>query len=327
MKVVLVSSKDVWSFNGVGGSDSLNRRLIQGFEELGEQVDTYFAADGITGYFRFLYMLLKYRKEDYNIIVYRLKPLYRLACIVALFRYKRSMVLIPFEPTRLKSITLLSYVLISKKRLVVSKNLQSLIKNRLNVSTHLLEPPVPKEFIESAQCETKNYDVLFVGRVDPRKGFNIVLDLYENLRDYGVRFAFYVVYNRRDVGVDQLLNRCRTLGVELNVVGINRYSKELDQNLKIWLDSAEYFVQPYKTISSTVDSPLLLYEATSRGLSILTTDIPQTMNVNSKGRFPLDDFVERAKEVVLKREKIISRKMQIRSEAQVALQLKNLMNI
>lgn len=327
MKIVLVSSEGVWSVEGVGGSDSLNRRIILGFEGLGDEVDKYFARDGVIGYFRFLYQIFFYRFQGYYVIVYRLKPLLRMISIIALFSYKRNVVYLPFEPKRFKKITLLSYLLISKKRIVVSANLQELVKKQLNVSTYLVEPPVPQDFIKAPLVDRKQYDVIFIGRIDPRKGFSIVLDLFESLKGTDVKFGFYVVYDKSDNGVVELINRSRDIGANLNVVDIKSYSKELDENLMRWLDSAEYFVQPYKSIYSTVDSPLLLYEAASRGLNILTTDIPQTKYVGSNGRLAIDDFVKEATKIVLSKKKIDSDRMKIRDEVQVAKELKKLMTM
>lgn len=327
MKIVLVSSEGVWSVEGVGGSDSLNRRIILGFERLGDKVDKYFARDGLIGCFSFLYRIFFYRRQGYYVIVYRLKPLLRMTSIVGLFGYKRSVVYLPFEPKRFKKITLLSYLLISKKRIVVSENLQELIKKHLNVSTYLVEPPVPHDFIKAPLLDRKEFDVIFIGRVDPRKGFGIVLDLFESLKDKDVKFGFYVVYDKGDSGVLELINRSREIGANLNVIDIKAYSKELDENLMRWLDSAEYFVQPYKSIYSTVDSPLLLYEAASRGLNILTTDIPQTKNIGCDGRVQIDDFVKKATKIVLGKKKIVSNRMRIRDEVQVAKELKKLMTM
>ena len=74
--------------------------------------------------------------------------------------------------------------------------------------------------------------------------------------------------------------------------------------MRDWLDSTDYFIQPYSSISSTVDTPLLLLEAMSRNCNILTTQIEQATDiVGVKNTFPIENFVDMAFDFIISRRK------------------------
>ena len=320
-RIHVLASEGVWSPRGVGGSDSFMRRMLSGFQQANYETRTIFATNkGVTNTLKYFNTLVKIRKSNDLILVYRLIPIYRLITAIALFGYGRSAVFLPFAPERKIWLTLWSYFIVSSKRIVVSENLRTLTKRITGIETKVIEPPVPKSFLNSPLVSKSSDKVIFVGRVDHRKGFDLVLELFEKLQKAGFReIELYVIYDLSDAGVLELLDRADNLQIIVNKVNKDCYTSDLDSELMGWLDQATYFVQPYRAISSTVDAPLLLYEALSRGLTILTTDLPQTSFVPELGRFSIEDFVEQSFRIITAGQTIKSKSLRLFNEKDTAI--------
>lgn len=317
-KVLLVASSGVWSPTGVGGSDSYMRRLSIGLAENGYEVTYLFSSSGLRGAYILLLNLIRSRRE-YLIIVYRLNPMHRIIAALGLLNHSESLVIIPFAPVKYARLTLFSYVFISSKIAVVSHNLRLMVDKYTRRTAQVLLPATPSEFINKSIKNLNEAKVIFVGRVDERKGFDKVLELFTRKELESIEKEMYLIYHDDDPGVKSLLDIARESGIKITEIDRREYSVELDGSLCDWFDSASYFVQPYRSISSTVDTPLLLLEATSRGVSILTTNLTQTnLIVDNSGRFALEEFVERSIEKILSDDKVPSIRKVLWSEKEMA---------
>lgn len=321
----IVASIGVWSPDGVGGSDSYLRRLSKGLTFHGKSVNNVFVEESFSGKLSFIRTLIYMRYNREKIIIYRLLPYDRLVVFLVLLGYKKSAVIIPFEPVSNVRATLYSYLLLSRNKYVVSQNLQRVIKKKTKLKCELLMPSVPSNFLTLDPIHSRKYKMIFVGRIDPRKGFDLALNLFERLSDCcDLEKEMFVIYDLRDPGVEDLLVRAQKSDIKITEVDRNRYTSSLDAELMNWLDECTYFIQPYREIASTVDTPLLLLEAMSRGCTILTTDLVQTEIVCNKCRFKPDQFVMEAERVIRAKELYLQRKELLSEEGVAGELLKNL---
>lgn len=147
----------------------------------------------------------------------------------------------------------------------------------------LVLPPVPKDYFLAPEEKRPPGDpklrVTFIGRLDRRKG---VLEVIELFRELGRNPRFdCAIYGIHIAGDEEGLRLAQWLRkqTEIRYVENNRsaYSPEVEESVRQVLRETDVFVQPYRTLDSTVDTPLLVLEAMASLCAVLTTpvgDIP-----------------------------------------------------
>jgi glycosyltransferase involved in cell wall biosynthesis len=292
-KITIISSRGVWSPGGVGGSDSYLRRLTLGLQETGHRVEHVFIEGGLYDSRSLRRTIRDIGDQEAYKLVYRLSLYHRLMFILFDADKERTVSFIPFSSIGLKRyIVYKSYLMVGRKIAVVSSSLFAEINSLTNKKVCLLLPPVPESFLSPNKTKERE-TIIFVGRVDERKGVDLVADLFDRLSlEYNC--IMYGVHIPGDEGVLTLHKRCIRAAWKYVEVSQEEYNEKLDVSLKKWLDSATYFIQPYRSIGSTVDTPLLLLEALSRSCTILTSNIDQTKFLNDEFRLGLESFVEDA---------------------------------
>ena len=148
-------------------------------------------------------------------------------------------------------------------------------------SATLLWPPVPSNYFVDLPQKTfsDKIRVTFLGRIDVGKGVLETIDIFNNLADYpDVELAFYGMHWKNDpIAVklhNQLLNQKHFTYVP---VEFNNYSEDIDNMVRSVLQNTDIFIQPYRKLSSTIDTPLLILEAMASLCAVITKpygDIP-----------------------------------------------------
>ena len=315
-KLIIISSTTEWSFNGVGGSDSYNRRLIDGLKGVGVNVETLFLKSGIKNIFYEIPNLLRliYIKKDDYIVIYRCDLSQRLILTLITFfgNIGNHKIIVPFSfGFGIKSaIKYFTFRFVSKRKniIVLSESQKRYICKNFNYTPNVLLPAIPKLFLNHKTKKLKSNSttiVTFVGRIDIRKGFSLVLELFKKLStEIDIECRIYAITINDDPGVNELVKELNNFdNIKTCFINRSKYTADLDNQLMSWLDDCDYFIQPYLNIESTVDTPLLLLEAISRGCTILSTKHDQVLDViGDKSCFEIDEFVDRSLYLISRRQ-------------------------
>lgn len=155
-----------------------------------------------------------------------------------------------------------------------------------------LPPPVDRSYFvdPDEKSGTEKIDVAFIGRVDPRKGVVEVLDLYEELvADDRYRFSIYGTVIEHDEEAVALRDRiAEDPAIEYTEIDRHGYTPEVDEWVREELRATDVFVQPYRTLDSTVDTPLLLLESMASLCAVLTRPVGDVGNLYGDSEFVID---------------------------------------
>jgi len=156
----------------------------------------------------------------------------------------------------------------------------------------LLPPPVPAEYFDAPapadrRAPGQPAKLLFLGRIDPRKGAAAAMELMTALARAGrYRCEIRGIRIAADPPAQRLHRRLLDQSA-VPYVPIERqgWSASLETQTVEALGAADIFVQPYCTLDSTVDTPLLLLEAMARGCAVLTTPVGEVAAVYGDSPF------------------------------------------
>jgi len=165
---------------------------------------------------------------------------------------------------------------------------QRLVKfyKKIGCRSVYLPPIIPDEYFSTGYEKLKRtktnipgkVKALFLGRLDPRKGISEVISLLKLPKlSSKVKWTISGILIEEDLGN---LDAQKELEANKQIVFHKEersdYSDGVEKRVISFLADAEYFLQPYKSLSSTVDLPLLLLEAQAAGCIVLTT-LPETL--------------------------------------------------
>lgn len=145
----------------------------------------------------------------------------------------------------------------------------------------LLWPPVPGSYFVplSQKAFSEKTRVTFLGRIDIGKGVLETIDIFNALADHSdVKLAFYGMYWKSDPKAVQLHHQLseqkRFFYMPINAT---TYSDQIENMVHCVLRDTDIFLQPYRKLSSTIDTPLLILEAMASLCAVITKpygDIP-----------------------------------------------------
>ncbi len=203
-------------------------------------------------------------------------------------------------PKKITKFYELTFYKINGKNFIVS-NRQEKLYNLYTKNLTLMYPPVPSSYFmpnKISKNENKKLRLTFLGRIDPRKGINEVIELYKNLSKLDkYEMKIYGIYIQEDEEALKIRNwlKQQTM-IEYIEVEREKYTPEVDKKVIERLSDTDIFIQPYKDLDSTVDTPLLIAEAIACNCVVLTTNIPPVQDITGKSEFILeyDNFIENA---------------------------------
>lgn len=304
MKIGFIALNETFDFNQIGGTDSYMRRLSISLVEKGHKIDWLFYNSEINSienkkgisiirYKKFSdlknYILnIKYEK----LIICYIMPTERIRIffIKLLNRRLQFYNLIFFYPdTLLKKLIRLIEIKFNQYKGVITVSKRSFkFYNNFCKNTILIYPIIPNKYFEIGRerianklvkVKEKKLPVIFIGRLDPKKGINTVLKLIhdKDLKEI-IDWTISGIIIDTDEGNIDARNKLKKIK-DINFIFNKRskYSIQIEKKVCELLKKNIIFIQPYENLLTTVDLPLLILEAQAAGCILLTT-LPEILN-------------------------------------------------
>lgn len=295
-KYVFFAFHKTFSWSQIGGTDSYMRRLSLALLETGASVEWVFYGSEkesaevkggvlINDFSSFSDAIVYLELTNACIITCFLKPEDRFKFAFKRFfsqKFAKVYSLSFFYPDTIfkKTVRILELIVARYAGVACVSERLLTFNSKFHKSVFYLPPIVPESYFNIGKkkldrlksCHRFN-NILFLGRLDPRKGVNEVLDIIES-GALGGRYRWRIsgIYIESDAGNIEALKRIETLpDVEFFEEKRSEYSENVEQRVLSFFEQADWFLQPYKSLSSTVDLPLLLLEAQASGCVVLTT--------------------------------------------------------
>jgi len=324
LKLAILGLYKTFDYFQIGGTDSFMRRLCHGILSSRDDVTIswilygantpariHHAPNFTSWYFSSLHTALRHISEERyeHVIVAYIHPADRLQ--LAKFRRRlrstRFHSLVFFYPdSRLKRLLkFLEYVLFPYNGhiLCVSRRQISYLR-KLGVRALYLPPSVPDDYFVPPADKPKSdrIRVTFLGRIDPRKGIEDTIHLFQTLSEdprfectiYGI----CIPSDQDGLKIHHWLQNQEK--IRYTEVKRQNYTPSVDAMVKKVLAQTDIFVQPYETLDSTVDTPLLLLESMASACAVLTTPVGDVPSIYAPSRFMIehDRFVPDATELL-----------------------------
>ena len=340
MKIAFLSLLGVFDYYQIGGTDSYLRRLSNEIIKQDDSIEIdwvfYQSPKSIrvvhNRQLRSIYLgsfneTLHYlEKGNFNhIVATYLNPIDRIKFVNFRARHSNTILfhnIVFFYPTSIiKRLIKFSEFMQSPYNgtvFCVSKRILKEI-SRINTRAIYLPPPIPNDYYVSINDKPiqEKIQVTFLGRIDPRKGIKEVIDLIVSLENNN-RFikSIYGIHIPTDHAGLELHNWLSNQDlIDYYPISRHSYSEKIDQNVRNILRSTDIFLQPYTTLESTVDTPLLLLEAMASLCVILTTRVGDIPGIYQSNRYIFDivDFKKRALDIIshIDSDQILSERIRI----------------
>ena len=189
----------------------------------------------------------------------------------------------------------------------LSERLTKTLSDRGLQCAHLW-PPVPESYFKTLK-ETKEENiynsvrVTFVGRLDAGKGIFETIRLFENLAQYsGIELKLYGLYFNSDPKATQIHKQLSEQNLfPYYPIEFHNYTPEADVMVRDALFNTDIFVQPYRQLSSTMDTPLLILEAMAALNAVITRPYGNIPDIYGPSPCLIDgpQFVEKATNLIL----------------------------
>jgi len=308
MKIAFLGLKESFHYFNIGGAESYVRRIAKFLVEKGMKVDyiMYNSRENkievINDKFKLKYFkhfkesLRSIRNERYDhIIKLYIYPVDRIK--FAHFRKKMGnltkfhLIHFSWPDSPIKR-----NLMFAESRLFpyngnifcISKRQYEYVKPWANNAIHLL-PPVPDKYFLTPEKKPKNKNIkiIFLGRIDPGKGINEVINVFNTLNGNN-KFECYIygIHKPEDKQSLEIYNWLKRQKV-IKYVEVNRqnYTEETEKMVKAVLRKTDIFLQPYKKLSSTIDTPLLLLEAMASLCAVITKQFGNIPDIYGKSKF------------------------------------------
>jgi glycosyltransferase involved in cell wall biosynthesis len=316
MKIAIVSYYNAFDYWGIGGTESLTRRLAHGFVEEGDRVDFLFY--GWQGpqlpqpshpcimlyYFNKFTELLDFIKTsdfDHLITGYiRREDRLRYTLFRRAFRKKIHfhMLHLGWHPKAWGRILRLFEICLAPYNGFIFTVSPRLYKEALRCTKRVIQvwPPVPDNYFLSPEVKaTKNgLQVCFIGRLDPGKGFYEALDILRYFQQYfGATCLIYGLYSE-NVSDTMTLHQRLLDTPEVTYIPMKReaYSEGIEDRMREVLRQTDILVLPYRTLSSSIDTPLLILEGMASLCGIVNPGQEHILEIYGESPFLLTGNLE-----------------------------------
>ncbi|MFB0534679.1 MAG: glycosyltransferase family 4 protein [Anaerolineae bacterium] len=300
MRIAFFGLRSAFDYHQIGGVESCIRRLAAQLSARGDRVEyLLFGAErtqvvqvpdcGLTlRYFSTFREALNSLKAGYDhVVTVYLPPEVRLP--FALFRLQQRanarfhLIRFGFPRSPLKRLlALVDIRLFYACVFAISPRIFRAIEGMSSNPVLILPPVNPGYFLnpdeKGSQAKIK---VTFAGRIDIGKGIEEVIDLFRKLQENpGVETAIYGYYSAEaDTSCSRGTYEWLRRQTEIKYLDSDRksYSLEAEGRLQAALRETDVLVLPYRQLSSTIDTPMLLLEGMASLCAIVTRrmgDIP-----------------------------------------------------
>lgn len=155
----------------------------------------------------------------------------------------------------------------------ISPRLQTYLSARYK-QTVLLLPPVPENYFlrSSDKSDSGPVQITFIGRIDSGKGILETLELFDQISGSpDTVLNLYGTYWKNDKTAvkihKELLSQEK---INYFPVEFRGYNDTVENLIQSALKKTDVFVQPYRYLSSTIDTPLLILEAMASLDAVIT---------------------------------------------------------
>jgi glycosyltransferase involved in cell wall biosynthesis len=164
----------------------------------------------------------------------------------------------------------------SGKLYCVSNRQVKYLNNRKEKKAKLLLPPVPNSYyISVASLKSRTNTIVWVGRLDYGKGADIVFKIIEKLsasQDYNFKILAHTINNKNSVLIPESIRQLDN--VNIKEIGYSEHSSIIEKEVGLCFREADVFISPYRFLSSTIDTPMLIQEAMASLCAVVTMDFP-----------------------------------------------------
>lgn len=318
MRIAFWGWRNSFDYFQIGGTESFVRRLTEGLVGSGAEVDYVMYGSSerhevkLSAVFKLRYFVrfedaLAFLSNNYDhIVTIYLFPLDRLKFARFRKRYgndiKFHFVYLGWPDLSIKrwfyfaEAKLFPY---NGRLLCISRRQYRHLRQSLGNVTYLM-PPVPENFFIEPEDKPihEKIKITFLGRIDVGKGIEDVIEIFKVLNKSS-RFecSIYGIHIRENKKSLMLHNWLKEQD-EINYIEIDRqnYSRNVEEMVSGVLRESDIFIQPYKRLSSTIDTPLLLLEAMASLCVVITKPFGNIPEIYGESRFliPVDNFLSDA---------------------------------
>ena len=160
----------------------------------------------------------------------------------------------------------------------------------------LLWPPVPTGYFrKKSSGPADTLRMTFMGRIDPNKGTGEALELFRTLKQRGVpihaRICGYPWKHKPETMAlhDALLAQSDVVYEPRKFDG---FSPEIEQYVSDTLAETDVLVLPYRKLSSTIDTPMLLLEGMAHDCVVLTRPLGDMPTTFGSEMFMFEQFAD-----------------------------------
>ncbi len=315
MRIAFIGLKNSFDFNHIGGVESFVRRLAVQMAQQGNDVDYILYGDkenreislqpGLhLRYFKSFKEALDAIKGYDHVVAIYLLPKDRLQ--YAFFRKRNSkstsfhFIYFSWPDSLLKRKLYFYEARLAPwngKLFCISQRQYDYIGRWAKDPVHIL-PPVPENYFLKPEEKPNNdkIQITFLGRIDPGKGIKEVIEIFNALKtDDRFKCSIYGIHlpeHRESVEIhNRLKNQHAITYIE---VDRRKYSPSVESFAGNVLKEADIFIQPYKRLSSTIDTPLLLLEAMASLCAVITKPFGNIPDLYGKSSFIInpENFVQ-----------------------------------
>ncbi len=174
------------------------------------------------------------------------------------------------------------------KLFCISKRQNEYVSKWAKNAVYIL-PPVPENYFLKPEGKPINerIKIAFLGRIDPGKGINEIIDIFNALKDddkfecsiYGI----HIPEHRESFEIHNFLKNQK----EINYIEVDRqrYSPEVEEMTINVLKNTDILILPYKKLSSTIDTPLTLLEAMASLCVVITKTFGNIPDIYGESKF------------------------------------------
>ena len=320
MKVAFIGDQDGFNYESIGGVENYMRRLAFDLVSLGCSIDMFFlnakkqsitkVSDQIILHYEIANShTIDKVLTDFDVVL----PVYLsfFSRLVFLFKViignKRGIIvkiLFNWQDNGIKRFIYFFEAMVMAGTIICLSNRQFKYLDRLSylgkIKPSVVPPPVPNSYFESEVDKLESFrsdsiEVVFVGRLDFGKGIDEVITIMESLSDDPrYRCSIYGIFFPQDL-YGRKIHEELTNQNSISYFPIERsnFSEKLEYETGNILKKAHIFLQPYKKISSTVDAPLLIYEAMAALCLVVSRNIGDLQVIVGSDEYLLDDLPEK----------------------------------
>jgi glycosyltransferase involved in cell wall biosynthesis len=311
LRIAFFGLADSFDPRHIGGTNSIVRRIAAALAAMGDEVDLVLygcdhdATESIGERvevlrFRVFDDALRALKGDYrHVITVYLKPHDRL--IYAWFRKSHAGRIVfhhfyvDWRPSSLRR-----KVFFAEAQLVPFNGWLFCISPRIHRHVSrwdrrsvLLLPPVCEAFFcqPADKPDSGTLRITYAGRVDPLKGTHEAIDVMSRFcgrDDVQTCISGFAWSHKADTMAlhEKLLAHP---GIKYQPVDYHEWSPEVDGNLALLLRKTDIFLLPYRELSSTIDTPLLLLEAMAALCAVVTPPMGDLHEIYGDSEFNLSN--------------------------------------